>query len=233
MAINMKDWTQHRETLHTRYQRDLKAATQPLRFPKFLDLVWITIILLATIGLLMGWGLFVQIGEQFGWFDPPVLRPVPDERILNNLRSENSPLLAATYHLPEKKLYIAQQGGLLHSYDPDTDLWRTTKPFQNLKDIHGKTIALRSGCGTDPNSNNLKSCADPESLWALAENNTLARRYQGKWSVVTGDSAFVGRGGKKSNTEDLTAAALSSDGRWLLLGTRGFNSTQNIYPLLL
>lgn len=220
MAIDMKDWAQHKKTLHTRSKRDLKAATQPLRFPKFLDLVWITIVLLTTIGLFMGWGLFVQIGDQIGWFDPPVLRPVPDERILNNFRSENRPLLAATYHLPEKKLYIAQQGGLLHSYDPDTDLWRTTKPFQNLRDIHGKTLALRSGCGTDPNSNDLKSCADPESLWVLAENNTLARHSQGAWSVVTGNSTFIGRGGKKPNTEDLTAAALSSDGRWLLLGTQ-------------
>ena len=215
----MKYWNNYKKTLHIRTKRELKADIRPLRFPKFLDLVWIVIVLLATIALLIGWGLFVEFGDRYAWFDPPILRPVPDERILQNFRSETRPLLAATFHLPEKKLYIAQQGGFLHNYDPDTDLWRTINPFLNLRDIHWKNLALRSGCGIDPNSKNLSACPEPDSLWVLADKNTLARRSQGIWSVVIGDSAFVGRDGNKANTEDLTAAALSVDGRWLLLGT--------------
>ena len=64
-------------------------------------------------------------------------------------------------------------------------------------------------------------CADPRSLWAVSDAGALARLdEEGVWTPVFGETAFEDAQGERPSTRDLTSAALSADGRWLLFGSR-------------
>ncbi|MCC7368095.1 MAG: hypothetical protein IT306_06725 [Chloroflexi bacterium] len=183
-------------------------------------------IFLVTIGLLLG-GLVllcvgvVELADRAGWLNAWTARPVADERILTNLRDRlpADPLLSAVLHAPEGAAYTAQRGGTVHRYDPRTGLWQTEDPLADRL-LNRDFLQLRSGCGSDPRSREAGRCPDPSSLWALNGDGGLARRAGGAWGVVVGDSSLLGQTGQPLENADLTAAAVSADGRWLAVGTR-------------
>src|SRR5262249_35163302 len=69
----------------------------------------------------------------FGWVDTAhwSARSLPDSRLLENVRRQldTEPFLDAIFHAPDGQLVVSQQGGVFHSYDPDTGLWSTVRPF--------------------------------------------------------------------------------------------------------
>jgi hypothetical protein len=189
-------------------------------FGKRIDLAFmlLTVALIAVIAT--GWSLYVTYGDREGWFDSPIVQGIEDQRILTNVRDEldTRSLLDAVVHLPEDRLFVAQAGGDFHVYDPVTHLWSIEDAFTPTDPVDEEFVALRSGCGAERGT--ALACLDADSLWALGDDGSLARRTSGDWEIVIANTAFLGADGNQVESADLTSAALSDDARWLLLGTR-------------
>jgi hypothetical protein len=166
--------------------------------------------------------LWVRIGLWGGWFEAPLIAPLADERILTNIRNPDGSqrFLSATAYAAEGRVVVAQHGGGVHFYDPRTGLWATEYPFQDGSLENQNLVALRSGCGSDPFSDHVSDCPEDQSLWALTEKGGLARRLNGRWEVLVGDTAFIGARNLPVETAALTSAAISADQQWLLIGTQ-------------
>jgi hypothetical protein len=134
-------------------------------------------------------------------------RALPDRRLIENVRRGLgvAPFLDAVFHAPDRQLVVSQQGGVFHSYDPDTGFWSTRRPF-------GPTDLAR------PDVRLLASSSDDRSgaLWGVTVDGGLVRRLNGRWEVIVGDTKFLGRRGTAVQHDQLSAVAASSDGRWLL-----------------
>lgn len=179
-----------------------------------ISLLFFAIILLVSV---------ISYGNAQGWFDTPVIQQLEDERILYNVRDnlQDYTLLDAVLHAPDNHVYISQEGGIVYRYDPTTHLWSNEKPFPKEELVDLNFVALRSGCGTDPTSYAAENCPDTDSIWALGADGSLARRKNGRWEIVVSNSAFIGADGNFVEHKNLTAAAVSDDNRWLILGTNG------------
>lgn len=207
---------------HIRREVEFWNRVRGLRMRHQVDFVSVSGLIAVLVVLA---GLFtsvVLIGRTAGWFDSSLMAHLADERLLTNVRDElpDKVLLDAVYHTPARQVILAQQGGAVHRYDPATRLWSTEWPFRNRFEIQSDLVQLRSGCGADPLSSRADVCADPDSLWARSEAGGLVRRTGGRWDVLIGDSRLVGARGRPVEHADLTAAAISSDGEWLAVGTR-------------
>ncbi len=209
----------HIDELGQARQERLDVATRRLRLTQRLDPVLLALLALLLVVVTAVWASLVFVADRLGWFDPPILRALPDQRLLVNVRDKiaSQPLLAAVFHAPDQLLYLGQRGRLLHSWDPATELWHTEHLPGRNQGFSDELELLRSGCGNDALAR--RSCPDPTSLWALNAANGLARRRDGQWQVLFADSTFVGADGNDPVTADLTAAALAPGNQWLLLGT--------------
>jgi hypothetical protein len=215
-----KKWETGGRTLDRRAEDHLKSLKIPLR--RRMDVMLFAGILVVFILLALVWGIGIIVGDRLGIFNPPPIRSIEDNRILTNIREEidKKPLLDAVKHLDDGCLYIAQQGGTVHSYNPSTRLWNSEQPFLETDLLTPDIVMLRSGSGADPLSNHARECPDPESLWGVSANAGLVRRINGRWQRVIGDSSFIGSQNKPVRKGQLTAAAVSSDRNWLVVGTK-------------
>ncbi|MCP4589690.1 MAG: hypothetical protein GY842_03005, partial [bacterium] len=216
-------WDNRRKNLRERFDNAMRAEISSLRFRERFDPVMIALVALVFAVLTCAILIAVEVGRRAGRFNPPAeFRPVPDERILTNLRHDlaEQPLAAAAYHAPEKALFIARKGGLIHRYDPETGLWSEERAFADASLVKSNELYLRSGCGADPQSRHRMSCADPESLWLVGKNGGLVqRRRRGDWRVLLSEPPFMGTDEQLVEGDALISAAISDDGQWLLFGT--------------
>ena len=191
---------------------------------QYLDIV-LVLGFISALAIILGlWFGFVQWGKTRGWFDPPLVQKLEDPRILVNIRDDlaSRPLLSAVYHAAEGKVFIAQKGGMIHRYDPKTRLWKTETPFVGSEYVQNTDlIFLRSGCGDDFQSPRASHCPDSRSLWGVTSSGALVRKQGRRWEILVGDTMFLGAHGEPVSQDQLTSAAISEDGRWLVLGTRG------------
>ncbi|MCP5103740.1 MAG: hypothetical protein GY950_10200 [bacterium] len=217
----MKDnWETQGRTLERRAEAQLKSLKIPLR--RRFDLILLFGLLGVFVILALAWGVGVIVGNRLGVFDTPPIRPLADERILTNIRESiyNKPLLDAVLHLDDRRIYISRKGGTVHSYDPATRLWREEKPALETGLLDPDIVSLRSGSGADSLSNHASECPDPESLWGVSARAGLVRRIDGHWQRIIGDSYFLGSRGDAVQKDQLTAAAVSGDSQWLVVGTK-------------
>lgn len=220
--------TKSNRSLAQRSNRTFRERILQVPFRRRIDLgcfIVVTVGFLAILGITT---ITYVIGNRSGWFDPPVLQRISDERILDNVWDElgTSELLDAVIHLPDNRLAISQENGTFHAYDPETNLWSEETPFQSTDPIAHSFEALRSGCGGEYTESGEQAslCADSESLWALGNDGSLARRTSSGWDIMVSNSQFVGvASGEPVATDELTTATLSNDPEqeWLLVGTRG------------
>lgn len=196
------------------------AWSMPLR--QRIDMILVLGLLAALLIGVGSWFAFVIIGDRVGWFDAPLVQPVHDDRILINVRDRiaTDALLDAVTHTPDQQVYISQQGGIIHRYDPHTRLWSLEKPFAGNAQINPNLTLLRSGCGADPLAAHAVNCPDAESLWGVSAAGGLVRRRNAVWQILIPDTTFIGANGKPIQQDQLTTAALSLDKRWLVVGTR-------------
>ena len=188
-------------SLHSRLQRRIRRRPLPLRMR--VD----PVLLGGLAGAAMVYGAataaFVLLFGSFytpGWS----ARSLPDRRLLENVRRglDTAPFLDALFHAPDRQLVVSQQGGVIHSYDPDTQLWSTARPF-GPNDLARPDVRLLAS-------------SNEGALWGVTADGGLVRRVGGTWEVVVGDTRFLGRQGKPVQQAELSAIAASSDGKWLL-----------------
>lgn len=205
-----------------RVDRQFRSITlrPPLR--DRIDVVLVAGILGVLFLLVSTAAVVVDYGYRTGWFDKPVIQTLDDPRKLVNVRDYlgQQPLLDAVFHPPEGRIFLSQAGGLIHKYDPATGLWSTSSPLLR-EPVSPDMVQLRSGCGADPLSVLAPNCPDPRSLWLLGADGSLARHRGSRWETVLSNSTFVGANGHPISAEELTAAAVSDDDRWVVLGTVG------------
>ena len=201
-------------------QRDARAHALSLR--NCFDGVYVALIA-GLAALLCGAGIFVILLLQaWGTFDPPEFATVPDHRILQNFREElpDRALLDVVRHDPTDELVVLQEGGRLNRLDLRSRLWRESRIPSQLPGVSGDVVTLRSGCGQDQ-AVPQETCLDREAIWALADTGALLRNGDGEnWSVVLGDTSFIGLDGKPVQSTDLVSAAVGANRSWLLLATR-------------
>jgi hypothetical protein len=217
-----KKWEIGDRTLARRAEVYLKNLKIPPG--RRMDVMLLAGVLVVFLLLALVWGIGVIVGDRLGVFDPPPIRSIEDNRILTNIREDidKKPLLDAVKHLDDGCLYIAQQGGTVHRYNPSTRLWKSEQPFLETDLLTPGLVMLRSGSGADPLSNRAGECPDPESLWGVSADAGLVRRINGRWERVIGDSSFIGSQHKPVQKGQLTTAAVSgdSDRNWLVVGTK-------------
>jgi len=216
-------WEAQGRTLKKRAGADFAARVSKLERRGRLDVVLIVGIVSSLTILAASYFFLINVGDRYALFDAPLIQPLADERILVNVRDDiaTNPMLDAVMHKSDGRVYITQKGGFVHRYEPSTGLWSSQRPFSTTNGLLKlDLVKLRSGCGSDPLSNRAKDCPDPESLWAINTNGGLARRFKGDWEVAIGDTAFIGTDETPVEGDELTAAAVSPDNRWLVVGTK-------------
>lgn len=215
-------WQVPGRTPQERSEAEFREKTRSLRPWHRIEGVSLSGIGAAIVLLGLLFTFLVATGERIGVFDAPMLRPIADQRLLTNVRDElaDKPILDAVFHKPDREVYIAQQGGAIHRYDPATGLWSTDHPFDDKSLIAPDFVQLRSGCGADPTSARASACADPDSLWALSASGGLARHSRNGWEILVGDSVFAGASGRAIENAALRSVAVSDDARWLAFGTQ-------------
>ena len=146
------DFARQRAELERRRRERLARRTQGLPLARRIDPAFFALVVGAALVLFVFWSLWVGVGWRRGLFDPPLVRPLPDERILTNVRLdlEERPMLAAAVH--RERLYITRKGGEVHRFDPSTELWTTERPFGGDPPMIGDLVDLRSGCGATPDA---------------------------------------------------------------------------------
>lgn len=217
-------WETENRTLEKRARANAVNRVRELRARRRVDVILVIIVAVSLSCQAGSCFLLINWGDGLGWFDTPLIQPIKDERILVNVRDEitESPMLDAVMHQPDGRVYITQKGGTVHRYNPLTELWSTERPFSTTDVLLNlDLVRLRSGCGADPLSDWVNECSDPKSLWAISADDGLARRFRGEWELVISDTAFVGTDGTPVENSELTAVAVSPDGRWLVVGTKG------------
>jgi ligand-binding sensor domain-containing protein len=182
-----------------------------------LDAIWWILFVIA-------WGIFMLSWYTFVKTRPPepVIQPIEDERILTNIRDDirkNPPLLDAVMH-SDGKIYISQKGSVVHNYAPDTKLWdREETGLAGILNDADITL-LGSNCGVDPRSDLYGGCPQKNILWGTTQKGSLVYRDNGQWHIMIGDSLFTGADKKPVQHDQLTAAAVSKENEWLMLGTK-------------
>jgi len=182
----------------------------------------IGLVLVGLIVLLAGLFCFggIQVLDRLGAFDDSAVQRVADERQLGNFWDESSrgEILSGVYHHQDEKIYLAEENGRFHIYNPRNKLWEREYSFSAGGSITPRFTQLRSGSGATRNAFGAWD-REPDLLWALNEHGGLASRRDGRWSVVIGDRhSFLNEHGT-----NITAAAVSENGvdrRWLVLGSR-------------
>ncbi len=187
---------------------DLAARTRDLPLRQRADMVLWSAIALA-LALVFGTLVFgLLLGKRVRWWEPPLLRPIADARILSNVQEQirSQPIVDAVAHLGDT--FILRQDGQVLRYQPSTELWSEQKPFEEASI---RLTRLRSDAGD--------GSGDP-SLWGLTTGEGLARRTDGTWRMLFSNTAFTALNGRPFTNDDLTCAAVSEDRIWLLVGTR-------------
>jgi hypothetical protein len=105
-----KIWHHLDRTQERRAEAEFKSLKIP--FKKRIDIVWFILVLVIFSVFILWWLVGVLLGHRFGVFDPPLVRPIKDPRILINIRDNinKNPLLDAVFHEPEGYVYLSQEG---------------------------------------------------------------------------------------------------------------------------
>jgi len=214
-----KRWQNPDKRMARNREAHFKSRTNGLPFRARIDGVLLTGIVLGLVGAALVLFLIFQVADLLGFRERTLIQPLSDARKLENIRDEiaDKKLSAVTWHPTDNRLYLAQEGGRVHRYDPRTRLWSSETPFAEGDGITTDLVGLRSGNGVDPDV----AEDDAPVLWARSAGDGLAMRGSSGWRTVIGDTRLTDSEGNPVDDSMLTDAAISADGSWLAVGTKG------------
>lgn len=162
--------------------------------------------LLAGVGATLGFAAAGWIASS-GVFDPPVLAPVGDPRILTDYRDNPAPAVDAI--AAGGDLLIARQDGSIDAFDMAGRTFAAEGlPRDGL--LSGDLALLAADCAAQP-------CPPGAEVFAITAEGGLARRDGGGWDVILGDMAFVGAGGAPVEQAAVRGWAVTEDGALVLV----------------
>ena len=196
---------------HLRAKREAQTA----RLRERLDLPLAAIVLTGVLALAAVGYFAAQAADRSGWFDPPILRPLPDARILTNLRDSNAPFVGgAALADGEGPVVLLREDGQMAQFDETTGLVSTWAVTSKDTRLQSPVTALSAGC------NNLQTpdtpCPDPDRLFLLSEGGGLVESDTGRsWSLRLSDTPWIGADGKPVEQDDVQAWGASAAGRYV------------------
>ncbi|CAM2066085.1 hypothetical protein SCOR_11955 [Sulfidibacter corallicola] len=211
-----------------RFEAEFHEAAGKLPWRRKMDPILVLTLVFALVFLGLAASLVIELARITRPWHRDAVAPVPDDRILVNVRRPSpsvpdrtvpdpgagSPFRATTYHAADQSVYVSRDDGLVHRLHLPSGLWHTEPiPIGGSDD---PLLAFQSGCGRDTPP---EACPDIQSLWALGERGGLARRAEGDWQAVTSHTAFLDATGAPVEHTSLLSAAISPDGSLLGLGT--------------
>ena len=140
----------------------------------------------------LGWLGAVAV-DSSGIFDPPVIRPIPDARILNNIRPNSTSYVDATsLDHGDGKVVIGKKDGNVIIFDRETGLLSQEK-IDNSQTIYSDVSILSAGCDwTDIQDLELK-CPNKDIVFATTEEGGIAiRNSSGNWTTLISDMPWTG-----------------------------------------
>ncbi len=211
------DWTGLRQDAGVAAVRRRREALRDARLEERIDLPVVLLALLLIAGAAFLGQTAARSEDGFGQFDPEVLRPAPDERILENLRDHEAPIIdATTVNDSRDRILIARRDGQMHFYDRATGLFSNER-FDPGPDLAGTLAMIGNDCTRMSFSGPDSNC-DSGDLFALTDAGGLARRAPlAGWQTVLSDVPWTGDTGKQVEQQELVAWAASASGRYILV----------------
>lgn len=208
-------WSRLRESAAARWQAGAPARlSRPAPKGRIDPALAVVTAALLLAGGLAGTALW-SIERWRGFLDPPVLRPLPEKRILTDFREETAPIVDAVGL--GQGVAMLRSDGRLHLYDFPTELISDGR-FSPTQDLSGTPALLSRDCAS------VSDCAESRGLFLVTDRGGLARGAGiDRWSVVLGDEAWKAPDGTPVEQSDILSSAASADGRWILVaaGSKG------------
>ena len=182
--------------------------------------------MLAAVSLaaLVALAAFVALAiDRAGYFDPPVLRPMPDLRALENFRDSSAPIIgAAVMGDGAGDIVVLRSDGELTRIDPVAGLMDTETLPDAETGLETPARIIAAGCGlAEPGPSR---CPEADTLSVVSEGGGILRQTAGaRWRVVLHDNAWTGLQGTPVEQSEITSWAASESGRWVavLAGEQG------------
>ncbi|MFM9960710.1 MAG: hypothetical protein ACKV2Q_05740 [Planctomycetaceae bacterium] len=199
--------------------RSSRVVTPQRRAVSQRAFVWrwdLSMLLVLVCGFLLLW-LGVRFAERQGAFDGSgEFERVTDARKLADVDAEirEHGILATAPR--GGHLAVSLQGARLREYDVTMDIWRDLPSLPETLVGDRDVVQLRAGNGNRDEPFD----AARDGLFAMTGSGALAVLRDQRWDVISRDTQFLGRTGKPVAWSDVTAAAVSKDQRFLLLGTQ-------------
>ncbi|WP_238364632.1 peptidoglycan-binding domain-containing protein [Mesobacterium pallidum] len=206
-------WTAARDAAERRRAMRDRRALKDARLRDRLDL---PLAALVAIGLgttvAAGW-LLAGYLDRNAVLDPAILRPLPDDRILSNLRDSRAPFVAAT-NLGDSDAVLLRADGRVAVLDPRTGLIADDALPPEGAGLSTPPVAMAASCPGLPDE--AAACSDPGALSVLSEAGGILRAEQRigglSWRVLLDDSAWIGQAGTPVEQAEVTAWAATGDG---------------------
>lgn len=205
-----------------------KRAGQAVRDAKVRERFDTPFAVIAIVGVLalMGIGYLTSLAlDRAGGLDPDVVRPLPDARILTNLRDSDAPFIAgATLSDGEGDVVLLREDGQLARINEATGLVSHAVIDPVAEGLDSELVALSAGCGRARVGETDTPCPMPDRLYGLSQNGGIIESDTGRdWRVRLRDAPWQGRNGEPVGQSDVTAWASSADGRYIavLAGAQG------------
>lgn len=213
-------------------RRGARTGLRSIRLGKRFEIsLWIALLILLLL-LLIAAVTTAVIEARSGFLDPDAVRPVPDRRILENMRKPDSAEFAdAALQVAGDGLIVMRRDGTGHRIDRKTGLV-SDESLRKDGGLVSPVIALSAGCGELGGFGAPGSCPFNEDVFALTDQGGLAIRDAGSWRTIAGDLDWKGPDGTPVEHKDLVAWATSTDSAHLLMsaGQKGlglFDTTQS------
>lgn len=178
------------------------------RLPERLDPALLVVLISVTALLVGGGSLLSSIERSRGYFDPPLVEPIPDRRILENARANPADFVDGVM-LGNVALFGRSDGTVLR-YDGDLELFSEEGiPRDGLS---SPLDLLSRDCGPVIG----QTCASGTAFAVTVEGGLAQRNGPGDWRTLLGDGLWRLSNGQPAEQEDVVAWAASQDGRWVL-----------------
>lgn len=192
-------------------QRDAKPQER-------LDRVLTGVFVLGFAALAASGWLWARSIDARGDFDPEVLRPLPDARLLTNLRDSDAPFIgAAALNDGAGPILMAREDGQVTLFDPETELISTEQLPGADAGLETPPQSLGSACGLVEPGDTAVGCTLPESAFVRTQAGGIAARLEGRWRVLLSDEPWIGLENSPVEQDQVQAWAASADGAQVMV----------------
>lgn len=203
-------WQKAREDTAQSGARRFRASRRDATLRERLDLILIGLALAGIIAAALGGSIAAGVFDRNAILDPEVLRPFPDERILQNMHYNSSTIVGQT-QMPDGDIVVLRKDGHMARIDMRTDLVSDDDMPMGDDGLSTPTAVMSASCAPDV------PCDDSDAVHVLSEGGGVMRGDAGgagrfNWSVLLHDAPWIGASGRAVEHADVTSWAANASG---------------------